>query len=413
MKKNVLVLLPIPRDFECLRKFEAEYNFHFLEDESFVYPQGSLEFDILAYVEKCKDIIKELSIDVLFYSHDPASLVAGALHDETGLPGPSAESMFLSIHKYYSRQSENSPIQSGYIDLDKDNWKEKITGYPVYFKPTLLTRSLFQFKIDSEEKAEKAIEILRKEVPPSNKSLQPFFSKYIDLEKYPLATRNIVVSEEVILAKQYCVDGWVDKDGKQHIWSVSDHYYHKADRPILDCYSMPSTLPQNVQDQLKSCAISAAQNHKINNSFYNVEIWLRDDGSVKITEVNGRFTSVWHRLHDKSLGASQYKAALELATDGYVKTTPQKKTESNKFGCQFHVVSFEEGYLNELIDLELANTLPHRVMYFQENKMVTQKNSNGTSLMEFDIFGDSFEEAYQKGNALRKRLLKRKDAGVG
>jgi hypothetical protein len=65
----------------------------------------SPELDLLAYIDQVPRYIRTHHIDAIYYSRDMADLAAAALRG-VWFPVQSIESVFLCIHKYYSRRSE-------------------------------------------------------------------------------------------------------------------------------------------------------------------------------------------------------------------------------------------------------------------------------------------------------------------
>ena len=71
---------------------------------------------------------KDKGITGIIAEHDLTSIVAAVVSECCGLPGPSAESMFLCFQKYYSRRTEESKLWFDYILLDSSSNKEEWRG---------------------------------------------------------------------------------------------------------------------------------------------------------------------------------------------------------------------------------------------------------------------------------------------
>ena len=156
---DVLVTCPSQRDRNALARVSG-YHFHFLDAK--LNPRTpSPELDLLAYTAQCREYIRTHHIDAIFYSRDVADLVAAALCEEFAFPGPSVESVFLCLHKYYSRKCEPSPIRCDYIDLHADN--PAVTTYPCYLKPPWLNLGILGFKLDSPADLQHALTIARRD----------------------------------------------------------------------------------------------------------------------------------------------------------------------------------------------------------------------------------------------------------
>ncbi len=155
--KNVMIVLPIPRDKTALEDIKEGYRFYWMEDENFLYPsqRPKPEFDMIQYTERCSEYVKKNNIQAVLYSHDLANYVAGVLCERHNLPGPTLESMFLCNHKYYSRRAEVNPIWSDYIDLDTGAWGNQEPRFPCYIKPVILTRTRLQYTSHTPEELER------------------------------------------------------------------------------------------------------------------------------------------------------------------------------------------------------------------------------------------------------------------
>src|SRR5262245_19175663 len=139
---EVFITCPSQRDRNALASTSG-YNFHMLEAP--LNPRTpSPELDLLEYVDRCRAYIHKHHIDAIYYSRDVADLVAAALCEEFGFPGPSVESVFLCIHKYYARRCEPAPIRCEYLDLHDPN--PSVTTYPCYMKPPWLNLGILGFK---------------------------------------------------------------------------------------------------------------------------------------------------------------------------------------------------------------------------------------------------------------------------
>ena len=138
---------------------------------------------LTSYVDKAVDYVKENGITAIMYCHDMASVVASVVCQRTGLPGPSLESTFCSLHKYYSRQTEKSNLWFDYIHLDdpEKTWKD-VVRYPCFLKAPFLTGSMGQSRIRNEKEMERALADLSKLLAPYFKGYSEFFTKYLDLE---------------------------------------------------------------------------------------------------------------------------------------------------------------------------------------------------------------------------------------
>lgn len=408
-----MVLLPTERDRNAIKDIDSEYILHWIDDVNFDSPLPKDEFDIVAYTERCSNYIKKNHIDGILYSHDFANLVAGVLCERHNIIGPSLESMFLSNHKYYSRRNEPKPIWSDYIDLETGEWGEMEPTFPCYIKPASLMLTLYQYRIDTPQELEEAISLLRKELPPLLKLYKSFFTEYIDQEKYPLSTKNIVVVEQLVEdAEQHCVEGWFDSEGKPHIWAISDQIYYPGEKKSIDFYATPSVLQNDIKEKLKDCALATVKQHGIDRGFWNVEIW-RKDNWVTATEVNGRAASVWHNMYYEVFNKSLYKAMLYLCCGEDKKCFEEspKALKKDRVGGQFHVITYGEGKAEDFLDYDFIEsaTDPIIEIFPSRNTKIRNTRTSGYWLARFHLYGKDIIEICKEADSLRNKMLKQPD----
>ena len=110
---KVLVVLPTKFDRHEGSLIDAkEFEVHYLE-VSEEAKDTVLSADYISYLRDPGAITSYMVVEYVKDEralHDLASIVAARVSERCGLPGPSAESMFLCFHKYYSRRAENSRL---------------------------------------------------------------------------------------------------------------------------------------------------------------------------------------------------------------------------------------------------------------------------------------------------------------
>lgn len=393
---EVLITCPSQRDRNAVANLSG-YNFHFLDAK--LNPRTpSPELDLLEYIDRCRDYICTRHIDAIFYSRDVADLVAAALCAEFGFPGPSVESVFQCIHKYYSRKSESSPIRCEYIDLRDE--RPQITSYPCYLKPPWLNLGILGFKLESPEDLQHALMIARRDYGSWSPLYYPFFRRYIDLQKYPLATRDIMLVEEFVDGPQVTVEGWVYQQ-EPYIWAITDTNTYPGSR-VIDNFSLPSRHPPRLQQLLVQRAKEAIHNVGLDNGFFNIEFWCHEDG-VTLTEINGRAATCFYNLYRHCLDACIYEAGLQLACG---KQPSVNISVAKKAGGQFNFITFAEDRADRLFDFTRAREIPGFTLYFSEADQVKQMSEFGIVLAQLDLFGSSYEEIHTEAERLRRLLLR-------
>ena len=393
---DVLVTCPSQRDRKALAGIGG-YTFHLL-DAPLNPRTPSPELNILEYLAQCREYIKTHHIDAIFYSRDAADLVAAALCAECGFPGPSIESVFLCLHKYYSRRCEPAPIRCDYIDLSDDN--PPVSTYPCYLKPPWLNLGILGFKLDSPDDLRRALRVARRDYGAWSPLYYPFFRQYIDLQKYPLAVRDIMLVEEFVDGPQVTVEGWVYQK-QPHLWAITDTNTYAGTR-VIDNFSLPSRQPAHIRAQLAKRAFAAIANVGLDNGFFNIEFWCHAE-AVTLTEINGRAASCFYNLYRHCLGTCVYEAGLALACG---RNPTLEAARTGVVGGQFNFITFGEDRAENLLNFERARAIPQLNLYVSEGDWVKQVSEFGIVLAQIDLFGRSYEEIRAEANRLRRLLLK-------
>ncbi|MBI3304417.1 MAG: ATP-grasp domain-containing protein [Deltaproteobacteria bacterium] len=397
---EVFITCPSQRDRNALARISG-YNCHLLDAK--LNPRTpSPELDLLEYIDQCREYIRTHHIDAVFYSRDVADLVAAALGEEFGFRGPSVESVFLCLHKYYSRRCEPAPIRCDYIDLHDGH--PSVTTYPCYLKPPWLNLGILGFKLNSPADLQRALAIARRDYGAWSPLYYPFFRRYIDQQKYPLATRDIMLVEEFVDGPQVTVEGWV-YEKQAHIWAITDTNTYPSTR-VIDNFSLPSRHPAHIQAQLARRAKEAIGNVGLDNGFFNIEFWCHDD-SVTLTEINGRAATCFYNLYRNCLRACVYEAGLALAC-GRNPTIDTARTDV--VGGQFNFITFGEDRAEHLLDFARARMIPQLTLYISEGDWVKQVSEFGIVLAQIDLFGRSYEEIRAEAERLRRLLLKQPES---
>lgn len=416
-EKNILVVLPIGRDERYLKrviKNNPGYNIIWKDNENFSYPFPDESFSLVEYTEKCSDFLESNQVDGIYYSHDLANLVAAVLCERHDIYGPSLEAMFLTNHKYYSRDNQPNAPWFSYLDLDTGECGCEDVKYPCYVKPTSLTMTLHQHQIHNEQDLEEILPELQADIPEKMRIYREFFDEYIDLDKYPLANKNMMVIEEFLEEfEQHCVEGWVGPEGELNVWAVSDHIYYPGLRKSIDCYATPTSLPADVRKKVVEYAKEAVRQHGIDAGFWNVEVFRVKgwEEEITATEVNGRAASVWYDLYYNTFGKDLSKAMLHLYSgepEKCRKEAPDYKN-SPRAGAQFHVITYGEGKAEELLDFNYIDSLdePEIEVFYPRGSEVKQVETTGVWLARFELFGNNMVKLCKKADEIRENMLKK------
>lgn len=394
---NILVVCPDSSDRLAFERVEG-HRFHFV-DAGVSHWEASPQFDLMAYLERCRDVMTAHRIDAVLSTHDLGDLIAAVLADERGLPGPSPEAVFLCLHKLYGRRAEVDPILCQPLLLDEPL---PAISYPAYLKAPWLKLGLLGFKLESDDEARAAMDFARRELRAWTRQYYPLFARAIDLAKYPLATTDMMLIEEFIDGRQVTVEGWSLR-GDIQIWAMTDTNTFAGTR-VIDNFSTPSRVDEEMAATLRAKTIETMRAFGFDGGFFNIEFWLTDDG-VKLTEVNGRSAACFGGIYELGLGADIFAAVADVATGSAPRALPRPGA---RVAGQFNVMTFEDDLAGNLMDYDAAAAMPEFSAFRRAEARVRPVSEFGVVLGQIEIAGDSYDEIHARAEEMRRKLLKSK-----
>jgi hypothetical protein len=213
---------------------------------------------------------------------------------------PSFESVFICNHKYYQRKNSKNPIKYNYIDIDDNieniQWNE-MPQFPFFFKAPELQMNVHQYIIENRDHLNSIVQKLRIDLPNYNIDTKYINQNYLNLEKYPLVTKSLMICEEFMNnCLQLNWEGWADHQGNIFTYGFTDEIL--ADYGIFSDFIMPDIILKQSEnicfDYLKSISFK--------NSFVNIELWINnsDYSKIFIIEVNPRSAFSYHNQYKTS-----------------------------------------------------------------------------------------------------------------
>lgn len=412
---RVLVLLPSAQDRAELAKLADQgFDFAYIEDSSWRSYEASLQtFDAVEYVGRCTEMAHREGAKAIFYSDDLANFVAAVVARDVGLAGPSVDSMVLANHKFYCREAESNPIRFQGFALERDEWRNALS-FPSQVKPTSLYFSLLQASVKSESELVSAVEKLRAGVPHWERPFRDLFRHFGNHERFPMAGTPMFLAEEFVDgASQHAVEGWSDSVGRPSVWAVSDNNYFPGSGAALDNNSVPSRLSSDGISAVSEAATNMVTRAGVKNGFWNVELWIRPDGRVHITELNGRMCASMTPLYRRVYGMSQYSAALKVALGFGVDLNAEMPARPNGVGGMFTISTRQQGYvrdilrLNELPEIAKWNGVVKTALMFAPETLISWRQTGGRScLARAWVVGRNYPEIVAIAADIRRRVLK-------
>ena len=422
-RQNVLMLMWHSQNKPCIddlpESVSRRYNFYYQQPTK-NDPRTS-NFNLIDYVEDAKKLIKKHDISVLLSTTDLSALVSAALAQELperNLHAPSIESVFLCNHKHYTHRFLNpDPLPYAVVDLstkDLDGVCDEVVQkvpFPAFFKPCSGARS---FGVGSIMTREHLAPMLRSYItkyvtsgrspikPISTKVMNPFYTKYIDVQQYPLSlVPSAIIEKHMGTVTSVNADGCVF-DGEIIHWAISDNLYYKTKPSNFIAIAHPSALPQNLQANVWKLFDDVVQRmieYGFDNQFVNLEAFVLEDGDVKLMEVNPRMGLNIALYSGEVFDQSTMEALLKIG-EGIHPGIPVANGRHAFFG---YVSTTGSGKAKEFLDFSYPGIVP----IVQPNDHVNGSAESGGILARMCLTGDSRDEVMDKWRTVcRKVLLK-------
>lgn len=250
---------------------------------------------------------KELEIDgILSFACDPGVDTCYYVAEKMGLPGHPSKSVDILQNKALFRQfltdnGFNVPKAKGYTNIDEAIADKELYRWPVIVKPVDSAGSKGVTKVESPDVLRDAAE---------------FAIKYSKTDSF--------IVEEFIQQKGYSSDtDSFSIDGKLVFASFSNqHFDANANNPYTpSAYSWPSTMPLEIQAELRSELQRLITLLDLKTSVYNIETRMGTDGKPYIMEVSprgggNRLSEMLRYATGTDLIINSVRAAVGLPVEG-------------------------------------------------------------------------------------------------
>ncbi|XP_066285450.1 uncharacterized protein [Branchiostoma lanceolatum] len=299
---------------------------------------------LLDYVQRVKKLVTEENINIILPTCDLSTMVHAAIaRDFPHIPGPTVESCYLAFHKAYSRQYLDPAadlVPYAVVDLDSptmlqdaERALEKV-GFPAFVKPAAAQSTFGVAKVKNYQDMNRALQNLRTmrdEHPgfkssPSAPFFKGYFKQYLDVEKYPLALRDVVIVEPYMDAEAlYTVDGCV-VDNEIVRWAITDeHRFDHGDAKFGQDLIAPTSTSKDLQKRLWDVyegVMARMVQFGFNNCFCNLDVFRMKDGQLRLCEVNGRGSTMVNGCYRESFKNANQDYVYLTAGRGIKYVTP-------------------------------------------------------------------------------------------
>jgi ATP-grasp domain len=253
----------------------------------------------------------------------PASLLALAIGEQLGLPGPSLQSALRCNHKLWSRliQRQSAPEavpRFQVIDPHRD-WRPQDLelAFPFWLKPVKSSMSFLSFRIGGFADFERALAAARSGLPAYTAA----FDALIELSgltppdgagpEVAAARGDWLIAEELMGGRQCTLDGYMQA-GELTVVGIVDSI-RLSNRVSFTRFDYPSRLSVAAQRRMAAIAAAVLRQAGFDNGMFNIEFFVDGRGRPKIIEINPRFSPQFSDLFAKVDGRLSHQYVVELA----------------------------------------------------------------------------------------------------
>ncbi|XP_070541739.1 uncharacterized protein [Ptychodera flava] len=409
--KTLSVIHDLPKDFK------EKYSFIFARWNS------SKAFDLHQYTEECIEIVNEQNVDLVVSSYDVGSLVHAALADKfPHIRGPSVESVFLTIHKYYGAKLFEPDIQSPRstvleLDADLETILEKANtflqhaGGACCIKPMTGQGSLGVQKVTGLEDLRKALVNLQN-CHETQFISENFAKKWIDVETYPYSVSKCALLQEYIDPKMIAAACVCVQDGKIKHFGIHDWYFdekpaREGARTFLGGFA-PSNVTPEEETRVRMLAdtiVKKLTDNGFNDKFLDIEFFVLPNGEYKLLEVNGRLDCgmaiLCRQLFDDE---DLVQGLLKLGSGENI----GERNPNGLHGMWGMVDTVASGRAEDILDYcEISHIPEITVNYSPGDHIPITPDMYCTNLATTYLVGRTREELIQKHYDICRRILKK------
>ncbi|MGM0984714.1 MAG: ATP-grasp domain-containing protein [Pseudomonadota bacterium] len=280
------------------------------------YPFDRLTATALAQLERFSG-----SVDAIVgYWDFPTSGLLPVLRREKGLPGPSLEAFLKCEHKYWSRVEqarsvpECVPAFQAIDPFDEQATESIEIDFPFWIKPIKAHSSHLGFLVEN-------VDQLREVLPTIRRGIGRFgrpFDEVMALAELPTevaaVTGHHCIAEEIISAGRQCtLEGYV-QNGEVHKVGIIDSLRDDTHPSVLLRYEYPSSLPDEVKEQLLSIARRFLTWIGYDDGPFNIEFFLDDKSDrIWLLEINARISRSHAAIFQLVDGAPHMQVMVDTA----------------------------------------------------------------------------------------------------
>lgn len=272
-------------------------------------------FDAKQFVDQATAELSRLQVAGVVSSSDyPGCLVAAAIPERMGLPGPPLQAVLRAAHKYVAREllaasvPESTP---GYWLIDPatvQTTAEKLQ-FPVFVKPVKSWFSQLARRVESAD--DLVAYVCSAEVRHHLRHfVRPFNQLLADYPEFIVDAGN-VLAEELLEGVQVTLEGYVF-DGRMTVLSITDSEMYPG-TASFSRFVMPAAVTNEQAQVMALVSERAVRGLGLTHGLFNIEfIYNPADGSCFIVEVNPRMCGQFADMTEQIAGVNTYEILFAL-----------------------------------------------------------------------------------------------------
>lgn len=320
-RPRLLVLFPKDWDRHHYARpaMRDAYDVHFMGFDLFKFPENLtlLFFHVERYIERCIAYCRRHRIDAVISNHEPmGAMVAAAVTERLGMPGPGLSAIMLAQHKLAAREvlaralPDHVPEFAAFPFDIKDPAAFPL-AFPCFVKPVKATFSVLALRAHGFDDVRRLLDLGMGEMFIVRRLTRPF-NQLIDRVPEIAQDADRMIAEGLIHGQAVNLDGYVENGTPEVLGICDEHMYPGTD--AFSHFEYPSALPRAVQARIAEVGRRAIQAIGFRHGFFNMELAYdpRRD-RIQIIEINPRMASQMMSLYADALGIDAYPMEAELA----------------------------------------------------------------------------------------------------
>lgn len=321
---------------------------------------------------------------------DRSALLASLIAERRGLPGPRPQALLACQHKPTSRALQRAAAPEavpGFVLLDGRFSRRAPFTPPFFVKPVVGRLSENARRIDAVAQ----LDSLQEDGYPGR------YAAIASLAGLDPGAVHGFLAEELLQGEEVTLEGYC-RGGRVTTIGVTDSVKYPGTNSF-ERFEYPSRLSPERQAELAELAERVVPALGFDDGFFNVELFVPEEGPARLIEVNGRIASQFAPLVRALHGRSTYEALFQLACGD----DPKWRADPPQgVAVSYCLRTFEDAYVERVPepeeDLEIL---------VRPGRRLSEQGVNDAHSFRLAIFseaGDTREEAVARCRARARSL---------